>query len=300
MLEPARREDHGARRLVLGFDAGCAACSHLARSIGERVGDKLEVRSLHHPQVEHWREHALGEDAPWAPTLFEVGGVHEVKAWTGPRMAVRLARALGPVSTWRVMQALGETGVPKEAAIGPPVAEGGATGMSRGQFLKGLGGTALALGVLSGTTSTVRAAETEVDFDGLVEVFSAIEEIPASVIMRGDEATRRWLVRRLQASDGTQRQGVLGCAAAIGTALVLNAIAVSKILKIRAAIKAVGGVRNFARILVRAYWRARRRGYSRWGAIKYAAKRAAQISGRDIVDALLSLFSLGAVVDACF
>lgn len=300
MLEPERREAQSARRLVLGFDGGCATCSDLARRIEGQVGDKLEVRSLHHPQVEHWREQALGENAPWAPTLFEVGGVHEVKAWTGPRMAVRLARALGPVSTWRVMQALGEVGVPKVAAIGPPVADGGAAGMSRGQFLKGLGGAALAFGVLSGTTSPARAAETEVDFDGLVEVFSAIEEIPASVIARGDEATRRWLARRLQASDGPQRQGVLGCAAAIGTALVLNAIAVSKILKIRAAIRAVGGVRNFARILVSAYWKARRWGYSRWGAIKYAAKRAAQVSGKDIVDALLSLFSLGSVVDACF
>ena len=300
MLEPVSGGDQGARRLVLGFDGGCATCTDLARRISERVGGKLEVRSLHHPQVEHWREQALGKSAPWAPTLFEVGGTRRVRAWQGMRMAVRLACALGPVATWRVMQAFGEVDVPRVAAAGTPVVGGADAGISRGQFLKGLGGAALAVGVLSGTTAPARAAETEVDLDGLIEVFSAIEEIPASVIAQGDEATRRWLARRLQASDGPQRQGVLGCAAAIGTALVLNAIAVSKILKIRAAIRAVGGVRNFVRILLRAYWKARRWGYSRWGAIKYAARRAAQVSGKDIVDALLSLFSLGSVVDACF
>lgn len=300
MLDPATRGATGTRRLVLGFDGGCVTCSDLAERISEQVGDRLEVRSLHHPQVEYWREQALGKDAPWAPTLFEVGGPRKIRAWTGPRMAVRLACALGPVSTWRVMQVLGEIDAPKVAIVGSPVSGGGAAGMSRGQFLKGLGGAALAFGVLSGTTSAARAAEAEVDFDGIVEVFSAIDEIPASVIARGDEATRDWLARRLRPSDGPQRQGVLGCAAAIGTALVLNAIAVSKILKIRAAIRAVGGVKNFARILVSAYWKARRWGYSRWGAIKYAARRAAQVSGKDIVDALLSLFSLGSVVDACF
>jgi predicted DCC family thiol-disulfide oxidoreductase YuxK len=300
MPEPTGRESQGARRLVLGFDGGCAACSDLARRISERVGDKLEVRSLHHPQVEHWRGQALGENAPWAPTLFEVGGAKGVRVWTGPRMAVKLTRVLGPISTWRLMQALGEVGVPKAVGAGTPSYGAGTVGLSRGQFLRGMGGAALAFGVLSGTSSPAHAADVEVDYDGLVEVFSAIDEIPASVIARGDEATRRWLAHRLGDVDDPQRQGVFGCAAAIGTALVLNAIVVSKIIKIRAAIRAVGGVKNFARILVRAYWRARRWGYSRWGAIKYAAKRAAQVSGKDIVDALLSLFSLGSVVDACF
>lgn len=144
MLEPATREDTSTRRLVLGFDGGCVACSDLAERISEQVGDRLEACSLHHPQVEHCREQALGEHAPWAPTLLEVGGLREIRAWTGPRMVVRLARALGPVSTWRLMQALGEIDAPKVAIVGSPVSDGGAAGMSRGQFLKGLGGAALA------------------------------------------------------------------------------------------------------------------------------------------------------------
>ncbi len=59
-LRMTERENPGARRLVLGFDAGCMTCNALARKIEEEVGDKLEVGPLHHPQVAHWREQALG------------------------------------------------------------------------------------------------------------------------------------------------------------------------------------------------------------------------------------------------
>lgn len=40
---------HGGRRLVLGFDAGCMACSELAKRIEEQVGDRLDIRSLSDP-----------------------------------------------------------------------------------------------------------------------------------------------------------------------------------------------------------------------------------------------------------
>jgi hypothetical protein len=291
----------GRRRLVLGFDAGCMTCSDLAKRIEERVADKLEVRSLYHPQVEHWRERALGEDAPWAPTLFEVGGAWEVRAWTGRRMAVRLARALGPLSTWRVMQVLGEVGASKAAADGSPIARIGAAGMTRGQFLKGVGGAAVAFGVLSGVSSPARAAEDELDFDGLVEAFSTIEQIPDSVIARGDQAASEWLERRLQGGTqpGTvQAQGSIGaCAWAILKAVAANVVPVTKI---RAAIRAVGGAWRFAKIIRNAYLGARARGYSRWGAIKYAARRVQHLSGVKVYDALLNLFGLDAVVNACF
>lgn len=64
----------GGRRLVLGFDAGCATCSSLAKSVEGRIGDRLEIRSLNDPQMDHWRKESLGKDAPWAPTLVEVNG----------------------------------------------------------------------------------------------------------------------------------------------------------------------------------------------------------------------------------
>ena len=79
-----------SNRLVLGYDGGCCACSGMAERIKEQVGDKLEVMSLRDTQVQEWREKALGQDAPWAPTLFEVNG-SEVRAWTGWWMGAQLS-----------------------------------------------------------------------------------------------------------------------------------------------------------------------------------------------------------------
>lgn len=144
------------KRLVLGFDAGCSTCAEMAHKVKEKVGEKLEVVNLRDPQVVEWRKEALGEDAPWAPTLFEVnGGV--VRAWTGKRMGLKLGSVLGPVATWRVVQVLGEVGVTPEVAEASPMARVGAS-MSRGQFLKGIGGAAVAMGVLSATGNLASAA----------------------------------------------------------------------------------------------------------------------------------------------
>jgi hypothetical protein len=87
--------------------------------------------------MERWRELALGEDAPWLPTLVEVKD-GEVRAWTGLKMGVRLSLVLGPAATWRLMQALGEVIGASEA---PKAPTGRAVaGLSRGRFLKGLAG----------------------------------------------------------------------------------------------------------------------------------------------------------------
>lgn len=129
------------RDLILGFDAGCFTCSDLGRRIEERVGDKLAVRNLNDPELLAWREQAFGRDAKWAPTLFEIGD-GKVRAWTGWKMGATLTRKIGAAATWQVMQALGEVGVAPAEGI---------ESMSRGQFLKGIGGAAMALSVLSGT-----------------------------------------------------------------------------------------------------------------------------------------------------
>lgn len=155
MTEVVEKGAFGAKKLVLGFDAGCMTCSELARKIEEEVGDKLEVRSLYDPQMVHWREQALGEDASWAPTLVKVEG-GKVKAWTGLRMGAVLSGRLGPAGTWRVMQVLGEM-----KSVSKTGARHGA-GLSRGQFLKGMGGAAAAVSILAGTgglTSVAAAAE---------------------------------------------------------------------------------------------------------------------------------------------
>ena len=156
MLRLTDKGTFESRRLVLGIDAGCTTCSDLAKRIEEKVGDKLEIRNLREPEVEGWRKRALGEDAPWAPTLLEVKGF-KVRGWTGPRMGINLGRFLGPIATWRVMQALGEIGAAPKAD--EPLVTRAVAGMSRGQFLKGVGGAAVAVGVLSGVGSFARPAQ---------------------------------------------------------------------------------------------------------------------------------------------
>lgn len=141
----------GGRRLVLGFDAGCGTCTGLARRVEETVGDELEVRDLRDPEVAGWIERALGRGARWAPTLIEVSG-SRVRAWTGPRMGVALSRRLGARNTWRVIKALGAD---KESGANLPTAK---RGVDRTQFLKGLGGAAFAVSVLSGTDLFIRIA----------------------------------------------------------------------------------------------------------------------------------------------
>jgi len=298
MREPANREVPGVRKLVLGFDGGCATCSDLAERISQRVGDKLEVRSLHHPQVEHWRERAFGKDAPWTPTLFEVGGVGEVRAWTGAGMAVRLFHALGPASTWRVMKALGEIRAQKVDYAGPSHSMENAS-LSRGQFLKGMGGAALAFGVLSGLSSPALAAKTELDYEGLTKVFSAIEDIPDAAIAKGERAVRKWLSRRLQDDAEGQGRGFWGCVWAVGKFVALNAIPVAKILKIRQAIKALGGVRNFVAIFQYAYRATRKKGYKKWGAVWFAARHVAEVSGVEVASAIAAFFEIDAVWNNC-
>lgn len=136
------------KRLVLGFDAGCVTCSELARKVEARTEGKVEVRPLGDPPVRHWREQALGGNPPWVPTLIEIDS-GEVKAWTGLRMSIALGRRLGPVISWRVLQALGEVKSARKE-IERPLRAGIARGITRGQFLKSVGGTAVAAAALSG------------------------------------------------------------------------------------------------------------------------------------------------------
>lgn len=209
MLEPMGREVGGTRRLVLGFDGGCTTCSDLAERISEQVGDKLEVRSLYHPQVERWREQALGKDAPWAPTLFEVGGVREVRAWTGWQMGISLTRFLGPSDTWKVMQVLGsatnQTATSELNNI--------RSTLNRSQFLKGVSGAAVAISVLTSTRFLSAPAvaaqgneEISIDQQGLNPVNgSQAAKLRAKILRHPDTKALRRRVSHLRLRVGESR-----------------------------------------------------------------------------------------------
>ena len=174
MAEAIGRGLASAKELILGFDAGCSTCSGLATRIEERVGSKLVIRNLRDPELMQWRREALGEAAPWAPTLFEVEG-GKVRAWAGMKMGLALSRRLGPKDTWRVMQILGEIGVAPRLQDSsmvealPVRTQEAIVGISRGQFLKGVGGAAVAASLLSGGALFPSPAMAETISSGTLE-----------------------------------------------------------------------------------------------------------------------------------
>lgn len=153
----------GGRRLVLGFDAGCGTCSDLVRQIEERVGDRLEIRSLNDPIMEHWRGEAFGGAAPWAPTLVEVDGT-VVRAWTGAKMSIKLAGVLGPISALRLAKTIlaARSGSPAGSLSSIARDDPADHGINRGQFIRRLGSGALAASVavtsIGGLSSAASAA----------------------------------------------------------------------------------------------------------------------------------------------
>ncbi|RVX47560.1 hypothetical protein EDD27_10497 [Nonomuraea polychroma] len=138
-------------RWILAFNASCQQCRGLAERVKRHGGTRLDIMPLSHPEVIDWRKTALGEDAPYAPTLIKIteSGIY---AWTGLAMAVRLAIRLGLRGTSRLLAALGES-----RQIGK---EENATEGSRGsrrQFLR-IAGLGLAFSAIAGKTSPAQAS----------------------------------------------------------------------------------------------------------------------------------------------
>lgn len=141
-----------AKRLVLGFDAGCMTCSRIAEDAAAASGGKLEVMNLSSPEMVKWRTEALGATPPWKPTLVELAGtVTTVR--TGPAIGFALIRNLGTAGSWGVLKSIGklrqESG---EANRGPEF------GPSRSAFLRGLTGAALGVSILAGSGNAAMAA----------------------------------------------------------------------------------------------------------------------------------------------
>lgn len=192
-------------KLILGFDAGCMACSDIAGRIEAVVGDKLEVRSLHDPQVAYWRRQSLGEDAPWAPILIEVKD-GKVKAWPGMRMGARLSLSLGITGTWKLLRALGETKA--AGGVEESSANGSTAGVTRAQLLKGgLAGAVVGVGALSGTNLLASRADAVENNPG-----TALANQPISVGTPEEQDRAKSIVRSSGAYErlATEQSRALG------------------------------------------------------------------------------------------
>jgi hypothetical protein len=104
--EPELVRGDGTARWVMAFDASCSRCRRMSEVVHEVCDGKLEVLPLADRDVAGWREQALGERPPWAPTLIRVAD-DGVRAWTGVAMGARLVAHLGPRSTLRLLDAFG-------------------------------------------------------------------------------------------------------------------------------------------------------------------------------------------------
>ena len=144
--------DSSKSQWVLAFDASCATCREVSHAVAQACDGRLKVSPLADERVQAWRNQALGEQAQWEPVLFKVTDTG-VRAWTGRAMGLALVRCLGPVSTARVLVALGRL------RNGESQPSEGQAGMGRAQFLRFGAGAALALGLVAAGRMPAFAAD---------------------------------------------------------------------------------------------------------------------------------------------
>lgn len=128
----------------------------------------------------------------------------------------------------------------------------------------------------------------------LVEAFRVIESIPDEILAKGDSQ----LLQEWYASLKQTRVNWVACGSAIGLAIVTN-FTPAKIVKIKSAIKTLGGAVTFAKKVYSVYKKARAKGLTRKTSLNSAITQAARAAGPDVREALLDLFGVGAVVGAC-
>ncbi|BBW96472.1 hypothetical protein ACPVTF_07980 [Geobacillus icigianus] len=150
--------------------------------------------------------------------------------------------------------------------------------------------------------------------DDYEQALSIIEQIPESVVLEGTDAIINWYKENIddpavlaaiqyqynQTNQGEFKiQGVVGCVSAVGVALVTLAWAPSKILKVKEALKALGGTAKFVSTAINYYKNYRKLKYPRTIAWERAVNAAAVNVAPSLKEALLGFFGIASIVDAC-
>lgn len=92
----------------------------------------------------------------------------------------------------------------------------------------------------------------------------------------------------------------MSCGVAITTAVVSNVFVASKVLKIKAAVKAAGGAKKFADLVITGFKPAKAEGKSSSAALEFAAQVAAEVGDKDALGASLDVLSVAGVATECF
>jgi hypothetical protein len=135
---------------LLGYDASCATCARTGERIKLEVENRLTVLPLQSAEMIRHRAAALGDEAPWAPTLVRIQGDH-VEAWTGWRMGPALIQALGVVGSARVLSIVGQEQDPFGSSMLRRT-------IGRRRFLGTVTGAAVGALALSGFSASAQAA----------------------------------------------------------------------------------------------------------------------------------------------
>lgn len=164
-----------------------------------------------------------------------------------------------------------------------------------------VGGVASAAAIQESLPVSVETSQADPNFAEVEKALAAIERLPDDVIQRDPDAIIEWLNTNTEfrISEFTT-SGTFGCIAAVGGALAGLVFAPAKIAKIKDAIKAGGGTVKFVKKVVETYKVARGLGLSKTEAIKMGVQDAAKTAGKEIQDALLGFFGMGAIYSACF
>lgn len=132
----------------------------------------------------------------------------------------------------------------------------------------------------------------------LTQFLTSVENIPDSVLEKGDKATNDY-IQKENSNLTTSERGAVGCASAIGLAIASNAFSAAKIAKVKDVLKAAGGAKTFAQKLVPAYKEARK-SMSKKDAAVSAVKSAGSAAGPQALSAAIGFFSVGQVYSDCF
>jgi hypothetical protein len=165
-------------------------------------------------------------------------------------------------------------------------------------------------------------------------LLGAIENIPDNIVEQGPQATAEWFQNQtgyivtvdseqnLRFSEASSTEvidnqtdidtpakllkptdpqyNLTGCIAAVGIALVSNGLPFSKILKVKSAIKVLGGTTKAVTVIKDLYDSYRWNGFSRSDAIRKALNGAAGGLASDLKSALLDFFNISNVIANCF
>ncbi|MCY1616551.1 hypothetical protein [Staphylococcus pettenkoferi] len=155
--------------------------------------------------------------------------------------------------------------------------------------------------------------------EGLNSYLGLMERIPDNIANQGIDAAVKWLnqnkgpdyngykfiakngyIQSVPESNTVITYGTGACVLAVGNAIAQNAIPWAKILKVKKAAKAMGGIQKLVKNIMISYKHQRNIGKSKTKALKSATKISMKAFPKATRQALLEVVSLGGVATACF